>query len=219
MAGGLQATRDWSRQHAGRLRRPGQLRRNMITPGSRGCASRGPRRMLAAMQPPWIRPWVARLGEREEQKQGRARSREGLQATMEAERDRDEDDCSRASRCQRSRRPRWARSFWWPTSMPDRARKGRARRGRAGPARRGVGLAARWAALATLRGSRPRAMVSWSCCRAARSVTPGFKGQSRVHLIHAPKKTTYIITECIEINVIIIRVLITQRKTYYKIKE
>jgi hypothetical protein len=34
------------------------------------------------------------------------------------------------------------------------------------------------------------------------SVTPGFKGQSRVHLIHAPKKTTYIITECIEINVI-----------------
>jgi hypothetical protein len=40
-------------------------------------------------------------------------------------------------------------------------------------------------------------------------VTPGFKGQSRVHLIHAPKKTTYIITECIEINVTIIRVLIT----------
>jgi hypothetical protein len=34
-------------------------------------------------------------------------------------------------------------------------------------------------------------------------VTPGFKEQSRVHLIHAPKKTTYIITECIEINVII----------------
>jgi pentose-5-phosphate-3-epimerase len=24
-------------------------------------------------------------------------------------------------------------------------------------------------------------------------VTPGFKGQSRVHLIHAPKKTTHII--------------------------
>jgi hypothetical protein len=40
-------------------------------------------------------------------------------------------------------------------------------------------------------------------------VTPEFKGQSRVHLIHAPKKTTYIITECIEINVIIIRVFIT----------
>jgi hypothetical protein len=40
-------------------------------------------------------------------------------------------------------------------------------------------------------------------------VTPGFKGQSRVHLIHAPKKTTYIITECIEINVTIIRVFIT----------
>jgi hypothetical protein len=34
-----------------------------------------------------------------------------------------------------------------------------------------------------------------------RHVTPDFKGQSRVHLIHAPKKTTYIITECIEINV------------------
>jgi hypothetical protein len=33
--------------------------------------------------------------------------------------------------------------------------------------------------------------------------TPGFKGQSRVHLIHAPNKTTYIITECIEINVTI----------------
>jgi hypothetical protein len=32
---------------------------------------------------------------------------------------------------------------------------------------------------------------------------PGFKRQSRVHLIHAPKKTTYIITECIEINVTI----------------
>jgi hypothetical protein len=39
--------------------------------------------------------------------------------------------------------------------------------------------------------------------RSSSSVTPGFKGQSRVHLIHAPKKTTYIITECIEINVII----------------
>jgi hypothetical protein len=32
---------------------------------------------------------------------------------------------------------------------------------------------------------------------------PGFKEQRRVHLIHAPKKTTYIITECIEINVTI----------------
>jgi hypothetical protein len=41
------------------------------------------------------------------------------------------------------------------------------------------------------------------------AVTPGFKEQSRVHLIHAPKKTTYIITECIEINVTIIRVFIT----------
>jgi hypothetical protein len=37
-------------------------------------------------------------------------------------------------------------------------------------------------------------------------VTPGFKGQSRVHLIHALKKTTYIITKCIEINVTIISV-------------
>jgi hypothetical protein len=33
--------------------------------------------------------------------------------------------------------------------------------------------------------------------------TPGFKEQSQVHLIHAPKETTYIITECIEINVTI----------------
>jgi hypothetical protein len=40
-------------------------------------------------------------------------------------------------------------------------------------------------------------------------VTPGFKEQSRVHLIHAPKKTTYIITECIEINVI------KHQSTYY----
>jgi hypothetical protein len=34
-------------------------------------------------------------------------------------------------------------------------------------------------------------------------VTPGFKGQSRVHLIYAPKKTTHIIIECIEIYVTI----------------
>jgi hypothetical protein len=34
-------------------------------------------------------------------------------------------------------------------------------------------------------------------------VTPEFKGQSRVHLIYAPKKTTHIITEYIEINVTI----------------
>jgi hypothetical protein len=34
-------------------------------------------------------------------------------------------------------------------------------------------------------------------------VTPGFKRQSRVHLIYVPKKTTHIITECIEINVTI----------------
>jgi hypothetical protein len=39
---------------------------------------------------------------------------------------------------------------------------------------------------------------------------PGFKEQSQVHLIYAPEKTTHIITECIEINVInIINVLIT----------
>jgi hypothetical protein len=31
---------------------------------------------------------------------------------------------------------------------------------------------------------------------------PGFKEQSQVHLIHASKKTTYIITECVELNVI-----------------
>jgi hypothetical protein len=42
------------------------------------------------------------------------------------------------------------------------------------------------------------------------SVTPGFKGQSWVHIIYAPEKTTHIITEYVEINVInIINVLIT----------
>jgi hypothetical protein len=35
------------------------------------------------------------------------------------------------------------------------------------------------------------------------TVTPGFKGQSLVHLIYVPKKTTHIITECIEIIVTI----------------
>jgi hypothetical protein len=40
-------------------------------------------------------------------------------------------------------------------------------------------------------------------------VTPGSTEQSQVHLKHAPKKTTYIIIECIEINVTIIRVIIT----------
>jgi hypothetical protein len=44
------------------------------------------------------------------------------------------------------------------------------------------------------------------------AVTPGFKEQSRVHLIHAPKKTTYIITECIEINV-------TKHQSIYYIAE
>jgi hypothetical protein len=34
-------------------------------------------------------------------------------------------------------------------------------------------------------------------------VTPRFMGQSQVHLIYAPNKTTHIITECIEINVTI----------------
>jgi hypothetical protein len=38
---------------------------------------------------------------------------------------------------------------------------------------------------------------------ASGGVTPGFKGQSPVHLIYAPKKTTHIITKCIEINVTI----------------
>jgi hypothetical protein len=36
-----------------------------------------------------------------------------------------------------------------------------------------------------------------------KNVTPGFKGKSRVHLIYVSKKTTHIITECIEINVTI----------------
>jgi hypothetical protein len=36
------------------------------------------------------------------------------------------------------------------------------------------------------------------------NITPRFKEQSRMHLIHAQKKTIYIITECIEINVTII---------------
>jgi hypothetical protein len=40
-------------------------------------------------------------------------------------------------------------------------------------------------------------------CLIIPGVTPGFKGQNRVHLIHAPMKTTYIITEYIEINVTI----------------
>jgi hypothetical protein len=50
---------------------------------------------------------------------------------------------------------------------------------------------------------------AWSL-RGLPFLTPGFKEQSRVHLIYAPEKTTHIITECIEINVIIIiNVLIT----------
>jgi hypothetical protein len=53
-----------------------------------------------------------------------------------------------------------------------------------------------------------RAEDSWS------SVTPDFKEQSRVHLIHAPKKTTYIITVYRDKCHIKIRVLITKRKSY-----
>jgi hypothetical protein len=46
----------------------------------------------------------------------------------------------------------------------------------------------------------------WGVCGSrsvTQPVTPGFKGQSRVHLIYAPKKTAHILTECIEINVTI----------------
>jgi hypothetical protein len=42
-------------------------------------------------------------------------------------------------------------------------------------------------------------MIMWLTA----TVTPKFKGQSRVHVIYAPKKTTHIIPECIEINVTI----------------
>jgi hypothetical protein len=53
---------------------------------------------------------------------------------------------------------------------------------------------------------QPGTITSWQKL----NVTPGFKEQSWVHLIYAPEKTTHIITECIEINVInIINVLIT----------
>jgi hypothetical protein len=48
-----------------------------------------------------------------------------------------------------------------------------------------------------------RAISSYDIFDVQGSVTPGFKGQSRVRVIYAPKKTTHIITECIEINVII----------------
>jgi hypothetical protein len=47
----------------------------------------------------------------------------------------------------------------------------------------------------------PNSMLQ--CKLSNRFVTPGFKGQSQVHLIYASKKTTHIITECIEINVTI----------------
>jgi hypothetical protein len=51
------------------------------------------------------------------------------------------------------------------------------------------------------------------------SVTPGFKEQSRVHLIHAPKKTTYIIIECIEINVTITSEYLLHSGSLTKIKD
>jgi hypothetical protein len=63
--------------------------------------------------------------------------------------------------------------------------------------------------------TRPEACLSryetYTCCLPSLVITfylilpshPGFKEQSQVHLIHAPKKTTYITTECIEINVTI----------------
>jgi predicted transcriptional regulator len=66
-----------------------------------------------------------------------------------------------------------------------------------------------WVQLRILTGIRDSFMADVKIWQ-LRTVTPGFKEQSRVHLIYAPKKTTHIITECIEINVINIRnVLIT----------
>jgi hypothetical protein len=50
-------------------------------------------------------------------------------------------------------------------------------------------------------------------------VAPGFKGQSRVHPIHAPKKTTYITTECIEINVTITSEYLLHSGSLTKIKD
>jgi hypothetical protein len=48
-------------------------------------------------------------------------------------------------------------------------------------------------------------LLGWTAPELSRRVpvTPRFKGQRRVHLIYAPKKTTHIIIECIEINVTI----------------
>jgi hypothetical protein len=40
-----------------------------------------------------------------------------------------------------------------------------------------------------------------------------------VHLIHAPKKTTYIITECIEINVTITSEYLLHSRSFTKIKD
>jgi hypothetical protein len=100
-----------------------------------------------------------------------------------------------------------------------------------------LGMPLSWlcSALPTLALACPRTLSWWSsqvlgplrwillgrqCCHVSH---PGFKEQSRVHLIHAPKKTTYIITECIEINVTITSEyllhsgsLITEIKDNYK---
>jgi hypothetical protein len=51
------------------------------------------------------------------------------------------------------------------------------------------------------------------------SITPGFKGQNQVHLIHAPKKTTYIIIECIENNVTITPEYLLHSRSLTKIKD
>jgi hypothetical protein len=40
-----------------------------------------------------------------------------------------------------------------------------------------------------------------------------------MHLIHAPKKTTYIITECIEINVTITSEYLLHSESHTKIKD
>jgi hypothetical protein len=50
-------------------------------------------------------------------------------------------------------------------------------------------------------------------------VTPGFNEQSRVHLIHAPKKTTYIITKFIDKNVTITSEYLLHSGSLTKIKD
>jgi hypothetical protein len=64
---------------------------------------------------------------------------------------------------------------------------------------------------ATNRDSQPQLLYGMPMNSYLGQITPppsllshlGFKGQSRVHLIHALKKTTYIIIEYIKINVTI----------------